>query len=80
MWKTLNPSKIKAHDFYVENLEPIQGNTLCYKVTHVTSLLLDLVTHHAQRHLDKCTLPSQDKLHDTPSKVSLDLDTLNSLV
>jgi len=58
----------------------LQGNTYCYKVPHVTSLLLDIVTHHVQRHLDKYTLPSQDKLHDTLSKVPLDLDTLNSLV
>ena len=45
----------------------LQGNTHCYQVTHITSPLLDLVTHYVQRHLDKCTLSSQDKLHDTLS-------------
>ena len=75
----MSPSKVKNHDLlHVEFSHNLLTGKNGYKVT--PTVLLDLVTHHVQRHLDKRTLPSQDKLHDTPSKVLLDLDTLNSLI
>jgi len=64
--KKLRPTPCRIFTQFTNGQKRLQGNTHCYKVTHVTSLLLDLVTHHVQRHLDKRILSPQDKLHDTP--------------
>jgi len=78
--KKPRPTSCRIFTQFTSGQKRLQGNTHCYKITHVTSLLLDLTTHHVQRHLDKRT-PSPKTSYTThhPSPPRLGQTSTHSL-